>query len=90
MSVEIFLPPMLQVMAGDEKQVACTGNTIGNCLNDLIEKYPQMKLKVFGRNGKLANGVNVFLNGTNVLPDKLSSPVRDGDKIHVSFLVLGG
>ncbi len=90
MSVEIFLPPMLQVMAGNVKQVTCTGNTVGNCLNDLIEKYPQIERKLFSRNGKLANGVNVFLNGVNVLPEALSTPALDGDKIHVSFLVLGG
>lgn len=90
MSIEISLPPVLQAMAGDIKQVSCAGNTIGNCLNDLIEKYPQINPKLFRGKGKLANGVNIFLNGINVLPEKLSSPVRDGDKIHISFLVLGG
>ena len=90
MSVEISLPPILQAMAGDAKQVSCRGNTISNCLNDLIEKYPQIRPKLFSRNGKLANGVNVFVNNVNVLPDKLSVAVRDGDKIYISFLVLGG
>ena len=90
MSVVISLPPMLQALAGEIKQTECNGSTIGNCLNDLIEKYPQMKPRLFNRRGELANGVNIFLNGESILPKSLSKPVRDGDKIHISFIVLGG
>lgn len=90
MSVEIFLPPMLQAMAGEVKQVTCTGRTIGNCLNELIEKYPQIKPKLLNRRGKPADGVNIFLNGENIPPEMLTRPVGDGDKIYISFIVLGG
>lgn len=86
----MFLPPVLQALAGDVKQVACDGKNIGNCLNDLIEKYPPIRPKLFQRRGKLVNGVNIFLNGENIPPGTLSKPVHNGDKIHISFIVLGG
>ena len=90
MSVEIILPPMLQALTGDVKQFSASGKTLVACLNDLIEKYPEIKPKIFSRSGKLANGVNIFLNRENIPPDSLSKPVHDGDKIHISFVVLGG
>jgi|WetSurMetagenome_2_1015567.scaffolds.fasta_scaffold1081392_2 sulfur-carrier protein len=90
MSVEISLPPTLQAMTGNMKQITCAGSTLGDCLNNLIEKFPQIKPKLFSSSGKLASGVNIFLNSTAILGENLSKPVKDGDLVYISFIVLGG
>lgn len=90
MAIEITIPPALQPLAGDMKQVAAAGHTVGECINDLIKKYPGIKSKLINRQGRLRNGINIFLNGQNVYLGPLAKTVRDGDKIHIAFTVLGG
>lgn len=90
MAIEINIPPVLQALAGDVKQIETTGSTVGECLNALAKKYPQMKSRLLNKQGKLVNGINIFVNGENAYPEPLARPVRDGDNIHIAFIVLGG
>lgn len=89
MPITIVLPPMLQAIAGDIDRYETSGETIGVCLQNLAGRYPRVGQKLF-MGGKLVNGLNIFLNGQNVSKNVLGQPVRDGDVIHVSFIVLGG
>lgn len=90
MSVQIIIPPLLQAMVGDIRQIDVSGRTVGECLNALVKQYPQLKPKLFNKNKKLPNGINIFVNGENAYPELLVKTVREGDKIHISYIVLGG
>lgn len=90
MSIEISLPPSLQPLTGGAKQVDVSGSTIGECLGAMIERYPRMKARLFTRGGKILKGLNVYINGENASPGALVRPVRDGDKIHLAYLIFGG
>jgi molybdopterin converting factor small subunit len=90
MSVEINLPPVLQALVGDIRQVDVSGGTVGECLADLVKRYPPLKSRLFNRNNKLPNGINIFVNGENAYPEPLAKRVYEGDKIHLSYIVLGG
>jgi molybdopterin converting factor small subunit len=90
MSVEIYLPPFLQALAGGASKFDVAGGTIGECLRDLVRLCPQLKDRIFNRRGKLIKGINIFVNRANVSPDPLSRLVCNGDKVHVASTVLGG
>ncbi|OGO30597.1 MAG: hypothetical protein A2Z29_11535 [Chloroflexi bacterium RBG_16_56_11] len=90
MNIEIAIPPFLQPLTGNVKQLSVSGGTVSACLDDLVKRYPGLKERLFGRDGQLPKGINVFINGKNVYPDGLSGPVHVGDKIHISYVVLGG
>lgn len=90
MSIEVFIPPVLQALIGDVTRVPTTGQTIGECVNDLVKKHPVLRERLFSRHDKLANGVSIFLNGESAFPEPLAKKVHEGDKIHISFIVLGG
>jgi molybdopterin converting factor small subunit len=90
MSVEINLPPVLQAMVGDIRQIDVTGGTVGECMEALVQKYPQLKSKLFNRKNSLPNGINIFVNGENAYPQPLSKKVKEGDKVYISYIVLGG
>jgi molybdopterin converting factor small subunit len=90
MSVEINIPPVLQALVGDIKQIDVTGRTVGECLEELVKQYPQLKSRLFKKKNELANGINIFVNGENAYPKPLAKPVGDGDKIYIAFIVLGG
>jgi molybdopterin converting factor small subunit len=90
MSVEINLPPVLQAMVDDVRQIDVAGGTVGECLQSLVQKYPQLKSKLFNRKNGLPNGINIFVNGENAYPQPLSKKVKEGDKVYISYIVLGG
>ena len=90
MSVEINIPPVLQAMVGDIEQIDVTGRTVGECLEELVKQYPRLKSRLFNKNHKLPNGINIFVNGENAYPEPLAKKVREGDKIYISYIVLGG
>ena len=90
MSVEINIPPSLQSLVDGVRQVEVSGSTVGECLKDLVRRYPRLKEKIFTRSGRLPKSMNIFINGASVGPRSLAIPVRNGDKIHIAYIVLGG
>lgn len=90
MSVEIVIPPFLQHLTGDVKAVQVIGSTVGECLEELIKQYPALKPRLFTRKGELRQGINIFLNKEAVNARELSRPVRDGDKLYITSIIMGG
>jgi molybdopterin converting factor small subunit len=90
MSIEVHLPPFFQQLAGGVRTVNISGSTAAECLEGIAAEYPRLKERIFDKRGKLMSGLNVFVNGENVLPGELARPVKDGDTIHLASLVFGG
>jgi molybdopterin converting factor small subunit len=90
MSVEINIPPVLQAIIGGARQIDVAGGTVGECLEALSRKYPALRPRLFNRRGKPPSGMSIYVNGESAYPDPLARPVREGDKIHLAYIVLGG
>ena len=90
MSVEINIPPFLQPLAGDVKRVDVSGSTVGECLEALVKRYPRLKARIFTKGGKILRGLNIFINSESAYRDALARQVKDGDKIHLAYLIFGG
>jgi molybdopterin converting factor small subunit len=90
MAVEIYIPPVLQTLVKGIRHIDVSGSTVGDCLGAMIDRYPQFKAKLFTRGGKLRNGIQIFINKENAYPEPLTHHVRDGDKVYLSHLILGG
>lgn len=89
-SIQVHLPPMFRHLTGADASVRVSGATIGESIDDLVGKYPQLKQYLLAGDGGIKHGISVFLNGENTSPDTLSRPVRDGDELHIAQMVLGG
>lgn len=90
MTIEIILPPSLQALAGDVKNIEAAGATVGECLDELVRRYPSLRSRLFTGDGKLAGGINIYINGERVSSGALTRRVRDGDKVHLAYLIFGG
>jgi molybdopterin converting factor small subunit len=66
------------------------GDTVGNCLNSLIGRFPEMKAAIFDGNGKLKNQIEIYLNMESAYPDELKKKVQDGDEIYITVMLAGG
>jgi molybdopterin converting factor small subunit len=90
MSVEIFLSPSLQTLVNDQAVVDISGNTLGECLNNLMQKYPQLKAALVDDNLELRRDYMIYVNGENAYPEESSRPIKDGDKLNLMSFFVGG
>jgi molybdopterin converting factor small subunit len=90
MSVEIVIPPSLQPLTGDAGLVETSGGTVGTCLEKLSRRFPELRARIFTENGELRQGLNIFINREDAFPGELARTVHDGDKIYISYMVMGG
>lgn len=90
MAVKVHLHATHRQFTNGLNVVAVGGNTVGECLNDLIRQFPGMEKAVFAKKDKLLNSVEVYLNHASAYPDELLKPVKDGDEIHLVVMLAGG
>jgi molybdopterin converting factor small subunit len=89
MSIEVYIPPSLQSQIDNVKLVKVEGKTVGECLADLICRYPQLDSGLL-KGRKIHKGLSLFVNGENAHPQGLNKPVHDGDKLYIMNILVGG
>ncbi len=90
MAIEITMSPSMQSLIGNIKSVQVEGKTVADCLEHLIEKYPQLAAEIFPSDRKLNKKLGVFLNGSNIVSSGMSRSVKEGDKLYIFDVLAGG
>ncbi len=90
MSIKINISPVLYQYTNNERVAEVNGSTVGECLNDLVRQFPNIKQWLFDKNGKLYSYFDIYVNGKSAYPEELAKPVKDGDELHLIFLISGG
>ena len=93
MSVTIkFHYPHLKALVNNQDSVEVHGKTVGECLHDLVARFPDIQTRIFDKNLKLLHFIVIFLNGESTFrePDPLAKPVSDGDNLSIALLIAGG
>ena len=90
MSVTIIIPQFLQHLTGGTGLVQVNGDIVGECLNDLVAYFPQLKVLLFQEEGVLHDYLDIFINRESTYPEELAKPVKDGDELHIVKIIVGG
>jgi sulfur-carrier protein len=61
----VRIPPTLRAEVGGVRELAAEGDTVGEVIDDLVERYPALRPQLF-QNGDLGSFVNVYLGGEDV------------------------
>jgi molybdopterin converting factor small subunit len=85
MSVEMSVDPRFWDKNGSYVKVSVFGNTVRDCLKQLVEQEPVLREKLFNNEGDLNPAVLVFQNDKTVFPYNLATSVTDGDEVKVIF-----
>ena len=85
--VKINLHKTHRPYADGMKAIDTVGSTVGECIDDLIARYPDMKAQLFDGQGKLRNTIEIYLNMESAYPDELKKGVNPGDEIHLTILL---
>lgn len=84
--VQYFLPHLTE----DHLEVEVEGNTVRECLEQLVARYPKAKRWLFREDGEIANFIDIFINRESLFPNQLSDPVREGDVIYIVMMHTAG
>ena len=88
MSIKIKLSQVLQQFTDSQDVVEVNGSTVNECLDDFVRQFPEMKKRLFNKDGALL--ILIFLNGETVYKNSLNKPVADGDEIYLVPIFAGG
>ncbi len=90
MSVNVKIHPMYRILTDEKAVVAVEGNSILDCLNYLVDQYPQLKKELFKGDGTLSDIPAIFLNKELIVNELLSKPVSTSDLIRIDIFIAGG
>ncbi len=85
-----ILSPSLRQFTENQQVVQIDGNTVGECLDHLVRRFPGIEKRLFDRHGNLLNYVYFFINGKGAHPTDLAKLINDGDELTISLLLPGG
>ncbi len=90
MTIEVEIADVFRSYLDGEKTINVEGRTVGECLRYISEKYPMTKNMLIDDDGRLQNRFEVYLNGESTVSSGTDTPVKDGDKIDLVYLIHGG
>ncbi|MCH8018306.1 MoaD family protein [candidate division KSB1 bacterium] len=91
MSVEIIIPLVLRQYAENRDSVKLSGQNIGELLDNLMQKFPNMKKHLFSEDGQIRNFVNVYVNDDDIrYLENSETQLKEGDVISLIPSVAGG
>ena len=83
MTVTVHVPPILRKWFKDQEEIQVSGSTIGECLQNMIDEYPGIEIRL--------KTMVISLNGEVVqLVHYSRKEIREGDKISLIPRMSGG
>ncbi len=91
MSIKIIIPAALRQYAENRDSVKLSGQNIGELLDNLMQKFPDMKKQLSTEDGKIRNFVNVYVNDDDIrYLENSETRLKEGDVISLIPSVAGG
>jgi molybdopterin converting factor small subunit len=88
--VAVRIPPTLRAEVGGARELAASGSTVADVIEDLTERFPALGSQLL-EGGELASYVNVFVDGEDIRTrDGVDTSVRDGDQLILLPAMAGG
>jgi hypothetical protein len=87
--LKIFYPE-IQRLVNNQNTVMVSGQTIGECLQDLAARYPGVEKWLYDKRGHLLKHVFVYVNAESLRKPVLTQPVSEMDELIMAVLLTGG
>ncbi len=91
MTMKILIPTPLRQYAGKQSAVELPAATVGEALEALITKHPDLRKHLYNEQGRLRAFVNVYLNEDDVrYLQQEQTPVSGSDTLTIVPSIAGG
>ena len=91
MPATIRIPTALRGLTEGSSEVEVPAGKVGDALNDLISRYPDLSERLIGEDGKPRRFVNIFVAEDDIrFLDGVDTAVTDGQVVTLLPAVAGG
>jgi molybdopterin converting factor small subunit len=90
MSVDVEISSIFGMYTGGVLDMKVEGKTVRECLHDLVRQFPDLKRMLLNKDGNLMQSYDFYINGERVYPKDMNTPLKDGDKLNVLYVIHGG
>jgi len=87
--VRVFYPELQRLVTGPDG-IRVDGETVGDCLGDLVRQYPGVEKLIFDTRGELFKKVYVYVNAESMFKADFARAVSDNDELILAVLATGG
>jgi len=87
---KVHLYTNLRRYTGDQGTLEIEGQTVGECLDNLVMRFPALRDELFEKNGKLSSLTYVSINFNSPAPEKLDKALEPDDQLYIVKIVAGG
>ena len=88
---KIHIPTPLRQYADKQATIEVGASTVGDALNRLVSRHPDLRRHLYTEEGKLRAFVNVYLNDEDIrYLQKEATAVKDNDSISIVPSIAGG
>jgi sulfur-carrier protein len=85
------VPALMKSYLDNQTEVALSGATVSEAVNDLVMRYPKFKTHILDGDGNLRRYINLFVNDENIKSlQGLETPLRADDKVLLLPSISGG
>ncbi len=89
--ITIKIPSYYQPFTGFDTEMQVNTATIGEAVNALMGKYPDLKPLIFTHWGILSANILIYLNDTEIFTlQGMDTPLKSGDRIILVPTISGG
>jgi hypothetical protein len=85
MSIKLKLSPDFYCYTDNQHLAEVNGNTVEECLHNIIECFPDLKTVIYNKDGKLADFIVVYIKGEDSEPWDMFRHVKDGDELSLTL-----
>ena len=90
MAIEVEISSSFRQYMDNQKTVTVECANVCECLKELSKRYPQTKGMFINDEGQLVNRFEIYINGESIYPTGTATPLKDGDKIDLVYIIHGG
>ena len=88
---KIFIPTPLRIYADNRSAVDVKGASVGEALDDLVQRHPALKQHLFDDSGQLRSFVNIYRNDDDIrYLDREQTELSSGDELSIVPSIAGG
>jgi molybdopterin synthase sulfur carrier subunit len=91
MAVRVRIPAPLRTATDGESEVNLSANSLGECLQALESRFPDIGQRIKDEQGELRRFVNVYVNGEDIrFLQGMATDLKEGDEVSIIPAVAGG
>jgi len=89
--VTVMIPTPLREYTDGQSEVSAGGETVGEILDELNDRFPGLKERICNDEGELREFLNIYMNDEDIrFLEELDTPVEDGDSLSIIPAIAGG